>query len=92
MITDQLGLSEVQKENVDSIVGYFRDQMKALHDEFDEAYSSRYRELNRQVRDAVRAVMTEDQLVAYDSLRTEWDRRRQERRQDSISGDRGSRD
>ena len=92
-ILDQLGLSDVQKEKVDSIVGYFREEMRALHDEFDEAYSTRYRELNRQVREEVRGVMTNDQLLAYDSLRTEWDRRRQERRrEDSISGTRGSRD
>jgi hypothetical protein len=86
MILDQLGLSDAQKEKVDSIVGYFRGQMSALHDEFDEAYSTRYGELNRQVREEVRGVMTEGQLMAYDSLRAEWDRHRQERREDSISG------
>lgn len=92
MILDQVGLSDAQKETVDSIVGYFRDQMNALHDEFDDAYSTRFRELNRQVREEVRGVMTEGQLMAYDSLRAEWDRRKQERREDSISGGGNGRD
>ena len=45
MIMDQVGLSEAQKEKVDSIVGFYRGQMRALHDEFDEAYTTRYREI-----------------------------------------------
>lgn len=86
MVLDQVGLSEDQKERVDSIVGYFRGQMRALHDEFDEAYSTRYRELNQKAREEVRGVMTEDQRLMYDSLQAEWARRRQERKEDSISG------
>ena len=86
MVLDQVGLSDVQKEQVDSIVGYFRGQMRALHEEFDEAYATRYRELNRQAREEVRGVMTEDQRLVYDSLQAEWARRRAERREDSISG------
>jgi hypothetical protein len=86
MVLDQVGLSENQKEKVDSIVGYFRSQMRALHDEFDEAYNTRYRDLNRQVREEVRGVMTEEQRLTYDSLQADWARRRQERREDSISG------
>ena len=86
MVLDQVGLSDAQKEQVDSIVGYFRGQMRDLHEEFDEAYATRYRELNRQARQEVRGVMTEDQRLVYDSLQAEWSRRRQERREDSISG------
>jgi len=87
MIIDQVGLSDAQKEKVDSIVGYFRGQMRALHTEFDEAYSSRYLELNRMAREEVRAVLSEAQKTAYDSLQAAWMQRRQERRQDSISGE-----
>jgi len=87
MIIDQVGLSEAQKEKVDSIVGYFRGQMGALHEEFDEAYTTRYRELNRMAREEVRAVLSEEQKTAYDSLQAAWMQRRQERRQDSISGE-----
>lgn len=84
MIVDQVGLSEVQKEQVDSIVSYFRGQMRALHDEFDEAYMTRYRELNQKAREEVRAVLTDEQRMAYDSLMAEWAQRRQER-EDSLS-------
>jgi Spy/CpxP family protein refolding chaperone len=90
MIVDQVGLSEVQKEQVDSIVGFYRGQMRALHEEFDEAYMTRYRELNQQARDEVRAVLTEEQRMAYDSLQAEWALRRQERR-DSASESGGDR-
>jgi hypothetical protein len=84
MIVEQVGLTEAQKEQVDSIVGYFRSQMRSLHEEFDSVYSSRVRELNRRAREEVQAVLTEEQLVTYDSLRAEWARRREERRPDSL--------
>lgn len=86
MVLDQVGLSDAQKEQVDSIVGYFRGRMRALHEEFDDAYTTRFRELNRQAREEVRAVMTDNQRLVYDSLQAEWARRREERRKDSISG------
>ena len=92
MIVDQVGLSAEQKAKVDSIVGYFRDQMRALNDEFDEAYMTRFRELNRTARTEIRAVLTEEQNLVYDSLQGEWERRREERRQDSISDEGGQRD
>jgi hypothetical protein len=86
MIVDQVGLSEAQKIQVDSIVGFYRGQMRALHEEFDEAYSARYRDLNREAREEVRTVLTEEQRVVYDSLQADWQRRREERRQESPSG------
>ena len=86
MIVDRVGLSETQKAKVDSIVGYYRGQMRALHEEFDEAYSTRYRDLNRMVREEVRAVLTDAQRTTYDSLQAVWTQRRQERQLDSISG------
>ena len=87
LLVEQVGLSEVQREKVDSIVGYYRTQMSTLHQEFDQAYSTRFRELNRLVREEVRAVLTDDQRTVYDSLQADWARRRQERREDSISGE-----
>jgi len=89
LIVEQVGLSEAQKEQVDSIVGYYRAQMRDLHDEFDEAYMDRYRELSRKSREDVMAILTVEQRTVYDSLRAEWESRRQEWRQDSISGDEG---
>jgi len=88
MLVDQLGLSEIQKELVDSIVGYFRIEMRELHEEFDEAYSARVRELNGRARNEVRAVLTDEQRIAYDSLQSAWAQRRQERRENSTEGKR----
>lgn len=82
---DQVGLTEEQMNKVDSIVGYFRAQMRALHEELDEVYNTRVRELNQAARTEVRAVLSADQLIVYDSIRADWERRRQERRQDSTS-------
>ncbi|MFC1659968.1 hypothetical protein ACFL3S_00700 [Gemmatimonadota bacterium] len=90
LIVDQVGLSLEQKTQVDSIVTSQRDQMRALQEEFDEAYMPRYRGIVENTREAIRAVLTADQRVAYDSLLADHDRRRQERRsQDSISDSRG---
>jgi hypothetical protein len=83
---EQVGLSEVQVQQVDSIMRYYRDQMMALHEEFDEAYSPRYRELQNASREAVRGVLTSEQLVVYDSIRAEWRQRWEESRQDSAEG------
>ncbi len=91
LIVEQVGLSEVQKEQVDSIVGYYRAQMRSLHDEFDETYMNRFGELNRMVREEVRAILTVEQRTTYDSLQAEWERRRQDRRQDSVSNTGGRR-
>ncbi|NNM05808.1 MAG: hypothetical protein HKO65_12030 [Gemmatimonadetes bacterium] len=91
MIVDQVGLAANQKEQVDSIVGYYRTQMRVLHEEFDEAYMTRYRELNRLAREDVRAVLTDEQRTAYDSLMAEWAQRRQER-QDSAAKAGGGRE
>jgi hypothetical protein len=98
LIVEQVGLSEAQHAQVDSIVSEYRRQMRSLHAEVEEeveaeirqAYQPRYRVLLSEVRDEVRAVLTEDQRMAYDSLLVEYDRRREERRsQDSISDSRG---
>lgn len=85
MLVDQVGLTEEQKEQVDSIVGYFRDRMQELHEEFGEAYMTRFRELNQMARAEIRGILTDEQRTIYDSLQADWNRRRQERREDSIS-------
>jgi hypothetical protein len=88
MLVDQLGLTEIQKELVDSIVAYFRIEMRELHEEFDEAYSTRFRDLNERARNEVRSVLTEGQRITYDSLQSAWAQRRQERRENSTEGKR----
>jgi hypothetical protein len=64
--------------------------MRALHEEFDAAYMSRYTEILEMTRNAIRAVLDDAQRAAYDSLLVEFDARMQQRRRDSI-GDRGGR-
>jgi hypothetical protein len=89
LLVEQVGLSEEQKEKVDSIVGYYRGQMRVLHEEFNAIYMSRYTEILETTRNAIRAVLDDAQRVAYDSLLVEFDQRvQQPRRRDSI-GDTG---
>jgi hypothetical protein len=90
LIVEQVGLSEAQQVQVDSIVGYFRTQMRNLHSEFDEAYTNRFQELNQTVRAEVRAILTTEQRTVYDSLQADWQRRRQDH-QDSITSSGGQR-
>ncbi len=92
LIVEQVGLTEAQKEQVDSIVGYYRARMRTLHDEFDEAYMTRFREITQTTRKEIEAILTVEQQAAYDSLVADWDRRREVRRQDSISDTGGRRD
>lgn len=80
LIVEQVGLSDTQKAQVDSIVTLQRARMRALQEEFDQAYMPRYRELIQETREAVRGVLTPDQRIRYDSLLADHDRRRQDRR------------
>jgi Spy/CpxP family protein refolding chaperone len=81
LIVEQVGLSETQKTQVDSIVRLQRERYRALQEEFDEAYMPRYRALMEETRAAVKGVLTSDQRTMYDSLLAEHDLRRRERRE-----------
>jgi hypothetical protein len=85
LIVDQVGLSEAQHQQVDSILGYYRGQMRELHEEFNEAYMTRYREITELTRTEIKAILTAEQQVVYDSLLVEWERRRESRSRDSVS-------
>jgi len=91
MIVDEVGLSEIQNQQVDSIVGHFGGEMRDLHEEFDRVYSTRYREIIEATREAIRSILTPEQKVMYDSLMVEREQRRRDRRSDST-GMRGQED
>jgi Spy/CpxP family protein refolding chaperone len=94
LMVEQVGLSDAQHAQVDSIVAEYRRRTRALHDELDDeiqaAYQPRYRVLLDEVREEIKGVLTPDQRMAYDSLLVDYDRRREERRRaDSISDSKG---
>jgi hypothetical protein len=94
LLVDQVGLSELQQVQVDSIVADYRQRTRALHDELEDeiraAYQLRYQVLRDEVREELKDVLNLDQRMAYDSLLVDYDRRREERRrQDSIAASRG---
>lgn len=94
LIVEQVGLSEAQKTEVDSIVSHYRQRMRELEDELEDelrrAYLPRYRELMEGTREEIKGVLTPAQRMQYDSLLEEYDRRRQERHnRDSDSDSRG---
>lgn len=91
LIVEQVGLTEVQQAQADSIFWHYRGQMRALHEEFDEAYNTRYREIMVRSREDMLGILTADQRVVYDSLLADWAQRRQERRADSAQGESGGR-
>lgn len=90
LIVEQVGLTDVQKTRVDSIVSHYRQQMRDLQEELQKeletAYTPRYRSLLEETRSEIKGVLTSEQRLVYDSLLAEHDRRRAERRaRDSIS-------
>jgi hypothetical protein len=94
LIVEQVGLSDEQQVEIDSIVREYRSRVRELHDEIEEeiqaAYQPRYGVLLEEVRGEIKDVLTPSQRVAYDSLLAEYDRRREERRRaDSLSDSRG---
>ena len=91
LLVEQVGLSDVQKAQVDSIVSFYQREMRDLHRETSVAYDAGYREILNQTRNSLRQVLTDEQKAAYDSLLVEFDRRRAERRsRDSVPDGRGS--
>jgi len=91
LIVEEVGLSESQKTQVDSIVAHYRQQMRELQDElqaeFQAAFMPRYRGLLEETRGEIRGLLNAEQRAMYDSLLVEHDRRREERRaRDSVSG------
>lgn len=87
LIVEQVGLSEMQKTQVDSIVSHYRQEMRVLaeelkerEDELREAYFPRYRDLLDGTREEIKGVLTPAQRMEYDSLLAEHDRRIEERR------------
>ena len=88
-MVEQVGLTDVQKEQIDSIVAHYRGKRDALQAQLEadlwEAYMPRSRELLEETREEIKGVLTPEQRTAYDSLLVEHDRRREERRsRDSV--------
>jgi Spy/CpxP family protein refolding chaperone len=84
LIVEQVGLSEEQRAQADSIYWLYRSRMRDLHEEFDTAYNSRFEEIMAQSREDMLSILTTEQRVVYDSLLSDWEGRREERRRDTV--------
>jgi hypothetical protein len=69
LVIDQVGLEPAKRAEVDEIVRHYRTTMRALNDEFEEAFEPRRRGLIRATLDSIRSVLAPEELAAYDSLR-----------------------
>ena len=76
MIVDNVGLSALQKAEVDSLVVFHRQRMSDLDTEF----RPRYRAVIHDLREEIKQVLTDDQRVQYEVLLAERDARRAKRR------------
>ena len=76
LIVDNVGLSAIQKADVDSLVAFHRHRMADL----DQEFQPRYRAVIADLREEIKQVLTYDQRVQYDVLLAEHDARRAERR------------
>jgi hypothetical protein len=71
-IIHRVDLSPDQRMAVDSVLSYYRAQVRGLTDDYNSAYWSAV----ESTRDELREILREDQRVTYDSLLVENDRRR----------------
>jgi len=71
-IIHQVDLTEEQRVTVDSVLGFYRAQVRELTDVYNDAYWSAV----QATRDELRSILVEEQRVRYDSLLVENDRRR----------------
>lgn len=79
LIVDNVGLSTVQKVEVDSLVVFHRQRMSDL----DKEFQPRYRAVIADLREEIKQVLTDDQRMTYEVLLAERDARRAERRRNS---------
>ncbi len=79
LIVDNVGLSAVQKVDVDSLVVFHRQRMSEL----DKEFQPRYRAVIADLREEIKQVLTDDQRRRYEVLLAERDARRAERRRNS---------
>jgi hypothetical protein len=68
----QVDLTESQRVAVDSVLTFYRAQVRELTDVYNDAYWSAV----QSTRDELRSILEEEQRVRYDSLLVENDRRR----------------
>ena len=68
----QVDLTEEQRVTVDSVLSFYRAQVRELTDVYNDAYWSAV----QATRDELRLILAEEQRVRYDSLLVENDRRR----------------
>jgi Spy/CpxP family protein refolding chaperone len=89
LIVEQVGLTEAQKIQVDSIVAHYRREMRNLQEELQAdlqtAYMPRYRDLLEETRVEIGKLLTPEQRTVYDSLLVEHDQRREQQRRDRDS-------
>lgn len=71
-IIHRVDLTEVQRVAVDSVLAYYRSQVRELTDTYNDAYWTAV----QQTRDELREILDEEQRIRYDSLLAENDRRR----------------
>ena len=68
LVIHEVGLEAGQRTEVDGVIDHYRGLMKELNEEFEAEYGPRRRELIRQTRDSIKALLSEQQVQVYDSL------------------------
>ena len=81
MIVDNVGLSALQKAEVDSLVVFHRQRMSDL----DTGYQPRYRAVIHDLREEIKQVLTDDQRVKYEVLLAEHHAKRAKRRRSNSA-------
>lgn len=75
LVIDEVGLTPAKRAEVEEIIQHFTIRMRALDEEFRaayepirEAYEPRRRDLFRDTRDSIRAILVPEERALYDSL------------------------
>ena len=75
LVIDQVGLAPAKRAEVEEIIQHFTVRMRALDEEFRaayqplrEAYEPQRRNLFRDTRDSIRAILLPEERALYDSL------------------------
>lgn len=75
----QVGLDPEQSARIEQVVVHYREHVRALRAESRARYDEAYWTLVTEVRDSIKALMTEAQVARYDELLSDSDDRRRAR-------------
>jgi|SRR5579872_5896111 len=75
-LTHELGLSDTQRQQIDTLLSQIHGEYKSIHDQSNEQLSAKMDEARKKGRDQIRAILTPEQLPKFEEFLKRMDEER----------------